>query len=128
LRTAHVRGIFTISNGTYDPSNEFESPNYARTSNGCEGSGSYSDLNSITQVIVTDNHGAEVAPEEYADHCEPPAALNRAQHVRLIHHDHHLRGPSQRRTWTRLIPVGRRTPSAVHRGRRRASRPPLRRS
>ena len=31
-------------------------------------------------------------------------------------------------TWIGLIPVGRRTPSAAHGGRRRASRPPFRRS
>lgn len=56
-----VHGTFTISNGSYDPTNEFEDPNYTMGVDGCEGDSGYGDLNSLTQVVVKDDHGEEVA-------------------------------------------------------------------
>jgi hypothetical protein len=55
-----VEGTFSISNGSYDPSNEFDDPNFSSDgAGGCEGDSGYGDLNSITQVVVTDNKGKE---------------------------------------------------------------------
>jgi hypothetical protein len=59
-----VHGTFTISNGSYDPTNEFEDPNYTGGVDGCEGDGGYGDLNSSTQVVVKDDHGEEVTRTE----------------------------------------------------------------
>lgn len=57
-----VEGTFTISNESYDASNEFADPNYTDDGvAGCQGDSGYGDLNSITQVVVTDDHGREVA-------------------------------------------------------------------
>jgi FHA domain len=62
---ATVTGTFDISNGSYDPTNEFESPNFTTDgAGGCEGNSGYGDLNSITQVVVTDDHAKEVARTE----------------------------------------------------------------
>lgn len=62
-----VHGTFTISNASYDSSNEFEDPNYTGGINGCEGDGGYGDLNSITQVVVKDDQGDEVARTELGE-------------------------------------------------------------
>jgi hypothetical protein len=60
-----VHGTFTISNLNYDATNEFADPNFQSDgSGGCEGNGGYQDLNSIEQVVVTDNNGKEVARTE----------------------------------------------------------------
>lgn len=57
----NVKGTFTISNGSYDPTDSFSEPNYHGDGlGGCEGTSGYDDLNSITQVVVKDNHGNEV--------------------------------------------------------------------
>ena len=59
-----VYGTFLISNGSYDSSNEYETPNFTGGVDGCEGHAGYGDLNSSTQVVVKDNHGNEVTRTE----------------------------------------------------------------
>lgn len=60
-----VTGKFTISNGNYDSSNEFAKPNYTDAGGGgCKGNSGYQDLNSIAQVVVTDDKGKEIARTE----------------------------------------------------------------
>lgn len=60
-----VKGTFAISNGSYDATNEFATANFQSDgSGGCEGNSGYGDLNSITQVVVADNHGKELTRTE----------------------------------------------------------------
>jgi hypothetical protein len=60
-----VEGTFTISNATYDRTDQFSDPNYHNDGvGGCEGYGGYEDLNSITQVVVDNDQGKEIARTE----------------------------------------------------------------
>jgi hypothetical protein len=60
-----VTGTFAISNGTYDTTNEFAKPNFQSDgTGGCDGGSGFGDLNSITQVVVADNHGKELTRTE----------------------------------------------------------------
>lgn len=68
-----VSGTMTISNATYDATNEFSTPNYQNDdTGGCQGDGGYQDLNSITQVVVNDNQGKELTRTELGEGTEAP--------------------------------------------------------
>jgi hypothetical protein len=60
-----VQGTFTISNKSYDPTNDFADPNFRGDDiGGCQGASGYDDLNSITQVVVTNSQAQEIARTE----------------------------------------------------------------
>jgi len=61
LRVAHVTGTFTISNASYDPTNEYENPNFQTVGNYCYGNGGYSDLGDATEVTVSGDDGKQLA-------------------------------------------------------------------
>ena len=62
LEKTTVHGEFVLHDSSYDPLNEFSTPDITESDGGgCEGDGGYGDINSSTQVVVTDQSGKEVA-------------------------------------------------------------------